>query len=699
MAKKRKKTAGEQATSVLANALVDATAGDAAAGGVGGQCGERDLRLALRAVAHAAAVGAHGGAAAGSEANAGAGEVLAEALQPLIMARAAKYEDDAQAAKLAGSAAGRKKADIKVSPATMTSIKRPLPAAAPIGGAADAGLDAAPLRGEEVEEAVRSLRSIAAKPDLLQDKAFKPLRAALHPLVEEHIRESKASPAFRVTSMLSQRHRWDDAQTVLTELRALPLARRPKLGAYQRWVRELNVSEGDARELAMLDSIMRVAAGFPTPAPGSRIVEGSLSRVPPFEAVPPSSTAAPAASLTEGEVLAPESAVEAKHEEDKSVANKLSALIQARKAENSQKKMAATAALGPEKFKVVAHEEAHARKPPNRFDLDIYMARDPITLSLRSPPATPVVRHCVSGVEGAMVLSSVLSTAECDEIRIASELLGYRPDVPLSSSLDERAHNVVLMATEAQNDALFERIRQALPATLGGDTLFGINRRWRLYRYQAGNLYRKHLDGAWPASGLRDQPGGGTEYVYDAYGGNTRSRLTFIIYLNDDFEGGETTFYVPQPGVEGTLEGRPVKPCMGCATVFPHGDTGVPLLHEGSAVKQGTKYLLRTDVVYAAREASASEKEAARLRGVARRLGMTEAPKAWAPAPTRAEEVMAKAKRKKKKPMVKNGTLKEGSKGADRKTGAKDGKRIKKNKRNAGGGKRAKMGTKGNDGS
>ena len=36
---------------------------------------------------------------------------------------------------------------------------------------------------------------------------------------------------------------------VLRELRQQSLEKRPKLGAYQRWVRELDVAEGDATEL------------------------------------------------------------------------------------------------------------------------------------------------------------------------------------------------------------------------------------------------------------------------------------------------------------------------------------------------------------------------------------------------------------------------------------------------------------------
>lgn len=141
-------------------------------------------------------------------------------------------------------------------------------------------------------------------------------------------------------------------------------------------------------------------------------------------------------------------------------------------------------------------------------------------------------------------------------------------------------------------------------------------------RYNEGNLYRKHLDGAWPASGVRSGAGGRQEYVYDALGGTARSRLTFIVYLNDDFEGGATTFFVPQAGAEGALDAQPVQPRIGAATVFNHGDTGVPLLHEGSSVTKGAKYLLRTEVLYASARAPEALKEATRLRGLARKIGL-----------------------------------------------------------------------------
>ena len=75
----------------------------------------------------------------------------------------------------------------------------------------------------------------------------------------------------------------------------------------------------------------------------------------------------------------------------------------------------------------------------------------------------------------------------------------------------------------------------------GVGKLIGLNRRWRFYRYDAGGTYRPHVDGAWPGSsvtGSRDRP----RYEYDAFG-DRLSRLTMLVYLNDDFEGGETAFF------------------------------------------------------------------------------------------------------------------------------------------------------------
>jgi len=59
-----------------------------------------------------------------------------------------------------------------------------------------------------------------------------------------------------------------------------------------------------------------------------------------------------------------------------------------------------------------------------------------------------------------------------------------------------------------------------------------------------------------------------------------------MVYLNEDFTGGTTAFH--DFGVEAT-------PRTGAALLFQH-----QLLHEGCVVRSGIKYVLRSDVMYAA---------------------------------------------------------------------------------------------------
>ena len=82
--------------------------------------------------------------------------------------------------------------------------------------------------------------------------------------------------------------------------------------------------------------------------------------------------------------------------------------------------------------------------------------------------------------------------------------------------------------------------------------------------------------------------------MHDAFR-DRRSRLTFLLYLNDGFDGGCTTFYLPDGA--GGLHTRAVAPRAGSVLCFPQGNTA-SLLHEGSAVTRGTKTVVRTDVLY-----------------------------------------------------------------------------------------------------
>jgi len=116
---------------------------------------------------------------------------------------------------------------------------------------------------------------------------------------------------------------------------------------------------------------------------------------------------------------------------------------------------------------------------------------------------------------------------------------------------------------------LWERLRPHLPERIGELALVGLNERLRYYRYRPGQRFAPHTD-HW--------------YQPDAH---TITLLTVLVYFNDDFTGGETRFLEPIEEV--------VVPKAGRVALFQH-----KLRHEGCPVARGTKYALRSDVIYRA---------------------------------------------------------------------------------------------------
>jgi len=240
------------------------------------------------------------------------------------------------------------------------------------------------------------------------------------------------------------------------------------------------------------------------------------------------------------------------------------------------------------KFRIVSTEKGLHRKPPNKHDAVVYTSC-PTAVPLAPLPPNTIAQHPVPHVPGCFVLTDVLTPHECTRIIQAAEAIKFMPDEPLDDIVARSilAHNVYWLADPALNKALYDRCAAFLPNSLG------LNARWRVYRYEPGAVYRPHIDGSWPGSGLHPQTG---EYMYDAYG-DRQSKMTFLLRLNDDFEGGATTYFVPSPDV-GFMHARGVTTPRGSVVCFPHGDAQGSLLHEGSAVTRGYKYIVRTDVLY-----------------------------------------------------------------------------------------------------
>lgn len=110
----------------------------------------------------------------------------------------------------------------------------------------------------------------------------------------------------------------------------------------------------------------------------------------------------------------------------------------------------------------------------------------------------------------------------------------------------------------------------------------GLNPQLRVYRYRKGHHFGQHYDES-------------VSCAMDAKGKSKgQTHWTLLIYLTGDeeFVGGGTIFY---PDIRG-IEPLNIHPTKGMALLHKHGDDC--LRHEGELVKDGVKWVLRSDVVF-----------------------------------------------------------------------------------------------------
>jgi predicted 2-oxoglutarate/Fe(II)-dependent dioxygenase YbiX len=173
------------------------------------------------------------------------------------------------------------------------------------------------------------------------------------------------------------------------------------------------------------------------------------------------------------------------------------------------------------------------------------------------------------------LIHDFLSAAECREFIDRSEQSGYT-DAPINSVFgasirkDVRDNTRVILDDPVLAADWFQRALPYLPAQLGPWTPVGLNERFRFYRYDPGQSFKRHYDGSYRRLNREE------------------SLLTFMVYLNEDYTGGTTDFYHPDDRLKAS-----VTPKTGMALVFEHLQ-----LHEGAPVETGRKYVLRTDVMY-----------------------------------------------------------------------------------------------------
>ncbi len=437
------------------------------------------------------------------------------------------------------------------------------------------------LTQDDLEISVDTLNTLAENPSVIKSKDCKDLRTAVFTFRQACIVGLNATVDANLTSRISGALADEDyvtARVLLAEMRIRGQA--PKLGALSRWVRDLDVVSGVSEQISktdfkrstkkeqslkVLDSILRVV-GHVDYTIAQNVVMDRLM------------------------VVQKEWNLRYGLSKQQTYAAVLDRSI-----------FPATTQEITSRFRIIETTPGAERKPPNLQPAILYASENnTISLSTQRPTSTHNLHSVVPDLH---LLRDVLTVEECHGIISAAETMGFTPDAPIRAPGEESsvlAHNFYWIVDSAICAELWNRVEPFVPTKVRGKTVRGLNRRFRVYRYVPGAEYRAHIDGAWPPSSVDAST---DKYIYDASppGAEQSSLFTFLIYLNDEFEAGETTFFLPS-GREGTLNAYPVKPIQGSVIMFPHGETEGSLLHEGTGVQQGStpsaKYVIRTDVLY-----------------------------------------------------------------------------------------------------
>ena len=166
-------------------------------------------------------------------------------------------------------------------------------------------------------------------------------------------------------------------------------------------------------------------------------------------------------------------------------------------------------------------------------------------------------------------IENFLTAEECAELIRLSESLGYQEaevSLPGGAKMIKGMRNNyrLLHQDEALAERYWQQLKPHCPARLDSSEAVSLNEQFRFYKYESQQRFKRHLDGRFTRNDQEE------------------SRITFMIYLNDDFTGGETAF-----------DEVVIQPKTGSALCFIHEQK-----HEGCPVASGIKYVLRSDVMY-----------------------------------------------------------------------------------------------------
>lgn len=227
------------------------------------------------------------------------------------------------------------------------------------------------------------------------------------------------------------------------------------------------------------------------------------------------------------------------------------------------------AVFGPPQARDICHETGD-------IDGDLCAILQSETQSRAEVAVEPIPLWSFEKDKVAFYLKNVLTAQECEAIILATERLGYNPSlVDVGGDKvhmpDFRNSHGCLVKSIPTADEIWKRIQAHVPQVFNGRTAIGLHERLQFLRYHSGQHFDAHRDGGAERSN------------------GEKSFLSVQIYLNQGFQGGTTRFLFSD-------EDHPfhdVVPETGAVLVFQHS-----ILHQGSEVIEGSKYALRTNVMY-----------------------------------------------------------------------------------------------------
>ena len=185
----------------------------------------------------------------------------------------------------------------------------------------------------------------------------------------------------------------------------------------------------------------------------------------------------------------------------------------------------------------------------------------------KDPDPVVSIRH----TDKIWTVENFISPARCAALIAFSEKRGYREaTVSLAQGAKMmkglRDNYRVNFQDRGLAVRLYEKLSLHLPTLDTTSAPTGLSENFRFYRYDKNQRFKRHIDGR-------------------VRSGEQESRLTFMIYLNDNYDGGETKF-----------NDALIAPKQGRALLFIHEQK-----HESLPILDGRKYVLRSDVFYASR--------------------------------------------------------------------------------------------------